>query len=108
MVPFLSFLRNSPSGSYEFLLFLLLFASLRFTAFCLWADRTDSLISKYKVGGLRLPQEVEMYLIIALLLLVMWAGGFMMFHVAGSLIHLLLLLAVISFVVHLVTGAKAA
>ena len=49
-----------------------------------------------------------MYLIIALLLLVMWAGGFMMFHVAGSLIHLLLLVAVISFVVHLVTGARAA
>ena len=49
-----------------------------------------------------------MYLIIALLLLAMWAGGFMMFHVAGSLIHLLLLLAVISFVVHLVTGARTA
>ena len=49
-----------------------------------------------------------MYLIIALLLLVLWAGGFMMFHVAGSLIHLLLLVAVISFVVHLVTGARAA
>jgi hypothetical protein len=49
-----------------------------------------------------------MYLIIALLLLVMWAGGFLMFHVAGSLIHLLLLVAVISFVVHLVTGARTA
>jgi hypothetical protein len=49
-----------------------------------------------------------MYLIIALLLLIMWAGGFLMFHVAGSLIHLLLLVAVISFVVHLVTGARTA
>ena len=49
-----------------------------------------------------------MFLVIALLLLVMWAGGFLMFHVASGLIHLLLLVAVISFVVHLVTGTRAA
>lgn len=49
-----------------------------------------------------------MFLVIALLLLVMWAGGFLMFHVASGLIHLLLLCAVISFVVHLVTGTRAA
>ena len=49
-----------------------------------------------------------MFLIVALLLLILWAGGFMMFHVASGLIHLLLLFAVISFVVHLVTGARAA
>jgi uncharacterized protein DUF5670 len=49
-----------------------------------------------------------MFLVIALLLLVMWAGGFLMFHVASGLIHVLLLCAVISFVAHLVTGARAA
>jgi hypothetical protein len=49
-----------------------------------------------------------MYLVIALLLLIMWAGGFLMFHVASGLIHLLLLLAVISFVAHLVMGARTA
>jgi hypothetical protein len=49
-----------------------------------------------------------MYLILALVLLVMWAGGFMMFHVAGGLIHLLLLFAVISVLVHFVTGARTA
>jgi len=32
-------------------------------------------------------------LVIALLLLILWAGGFLMFHVAGDLIHLLLLFA---------------
>jgi len=47
-------------------------------------------------------------LIIALLLLVLWASGFLMFHVASGLIHLLLLFAVISFVAHLFTGTKAA
>ena len=48
------------------------------------------------------------FLMIALLLLILWAGGFLMFHVASGLIHLLLLFAVVSFVVHLVTGSRTA
>jgi hypothetical protein len=48
------------------------------------------------------------FLVIALLLLLLWAGGFLMFHVASGLIHLLLLFAVVSFVVHLVTGSRTA
>jgi Family of unknown function (DUF5670) len=42
------------------------------------------------------------FLIISLLLLIVWAGGFLMFHVASGLIHLLLLMAVIFLVAHLV------
>jgi hypothetical protein len=37
------------------------------------------------------------------ILLVMWVMGFFAFHVAGALIHLLLLFAVISLVMHLFT-----
>jgi hypothetical protein len=48
------------------------------------------------------------FMVIALLLLLLWAGGFLMFHVASGLIHLLLLFAVVSFVVHLVTGSRPA
>ena len=48
------------------------------------------------------------FLVIALLLLIMRAGGFLMFHVASGLIHLLLLFAVISFVAHLLMGARTA
>ena len=48
------------------------------------------------------------FMAIALLLLLLWAGGFLMFHVASGLIHLLLLFAVVSFVVHLVTGSRTA
>ena len=48
------------------------------------------------------------FLMIAILLMVLWAGGFLMFHVASGLIHLLLLFAVVSFVVHLVTGSRTA
>jgi Family of unknown function (DUF5670) len=48
------------------------------------------------------------FLGIALLLFVLWIGGFLMFHAAGILIHLLLLFAVISLIVHFVTGPKTA
>ena len=48
------------------------------------------------------------FLGIAILLLILWLGGFLMFHVASGLIHLLLLFAVISLIVHFVTGPKTA
>ncbi|MGA2922131.1 MAG: lmo0937 family membrane protein [Candidatus Sulfotelmatobacter sp.] len=48
------------------------------------------------------------FLVIALLLLILWAGGFLMFHVASGLIHLLLLFAVVSFVAHLIMGSRTA
>jgi hypothetical protein len=37
----------------------------------------------------------------------MWLLGFAAFHVAGGLIHLLLIVAVISLVVHLFAGRRA-
>jgi hypothetical protein len=48
------------------------------------------------------------FLVIALLLVIVWAGSFLMFHVASELIHILLLFAIISFVVHLFSGSKTA
>jgi hypothetical protein len=48
------------------------------------------------------------FMVIAFILLLMWVGGFVFFHVAGGLIHLLLLFAVVSFVVHLFTGTRTA
>jgi Family of unknown function (DUF5670) len=47
------------------------------------------------------------FLIAAILLAIIWLGGFVMFHVASALIHLLLLLALISLIVHFFTGARA-
>jgi len=38
----------------------------------------------------------------------MWLGGFVMFKSAGLLIHLLLLFAVISIIMHFVTGSRSA
>jgi hypothetical protein len=38
----------------------------------------------------------------------MWIGAFVVFHVAGALIHVLIVLAVVFFVIHLVSGRRAA
>jgi hypothetical protein len=48
--------------------------------------------------------EVTVFLIAFFVLLVMWAMGFLAFHVAGGLIHILIVLAVISLIVHLFRG----
>ena len=48
-----------------------------------------------------------MFLALFGILLVMWLMGFFAFHLAGGLIHLLLIIAVISLVVHFVRGRSA-
>jgi hypothetical protein len=45
-----------------------------------------------------------MFIIIAVVLVIAWLLGFAAFHVAGGLIHILLILAVISIVIHFVSG----
>jgi hypothetical protein len=46
------------------------------------------------------------FLILGLLLFLLWAGGFIVFHTAGFLIHALLVLAVISIIEHFFTGMR--
>jgi len=48
-----------------------------------------------------------MFLALFLVLFVLWILGFAAFHVAGGLIHLLLILAVISIILHFVRGRSA-
>ena len=43
---------------------------------------------------------------LAIILLILWALGFLAFHVAGGLIHLLLVIAVIVIVYRLITGRR--
>ncbi len=45
--------------------------------------------------------------IIAAILVVLWLLGFFAFHIAGGLIHILLVIAVIMIVLHFVTGRRA-
>jgi Family of unknown function (DUF5670) len=47
---------------------------------------------------------VSLWLVAALVLLVVWVLGWLAFHVAGGLIHLILVVAVISLVVHFLRG----
>ena len=48
-----------------------------------------------------------MFLVLFSVLLVAWLLGWTAFHVAGGLIHLLLIVAVISLIVHFVRGRPA-
>jgi Family of unknown function (DUF5670) len=55
------------------------------------------------------PQGASyMWIGIAILLLLLWAGGFFAFHVAGFFIHILLICAVVAFVIHFITGRRTA
>ena len=47
-----------------------------------------------------------MLVTLALILLIAWALGLGVFHVAGGLIHFLLLLAVVSILFHIIRGRR--
>jgi hypothetical protein len=50
--------------------------------------------------------KLEPFLKISLMLLIIWAASFLVFHVASVLIHMLLVVAVLFYVGHLVKGAS--
>ena len=43
---------------------------------------------------------------VAVVLVVLWALGFLAFHVGGGIIHILLVLAIIAVIVQLVQGRR--
>jgi hypothetical protein len=47
-----------------------------------------------------------MLITLAIILVILWALGFLAFHVTSGLIHLLLVIAVIVIIVRLVTGRR--
>jgi len=47
-----------------------------------------------------------MFLLLAIVLLILWVGGFFVMHISSFLIHLLIIFAVISLVIHLISGRK--
>ncbi|MEG9435846.1 lmo0937 family membrane protein [Edaphobacter sp. HDX4] len=49
-----------------------------------------------------------MFLILAVVLFVIWIASFLVFKTAGILIHLLLLFAILSVVMHFISGKRAA
>jgi hypothetical protein len=49
-------------------------------------------------------RDSPIFIILFVVLLVLWLGGFLVFHVASAMIHLLLVLAVVSLLFHLLRG----
>jgi hypothetical protein len=47
-----------------------------------------------------------MLITLAIVLIILWALGFVAFHVGGALIHLLLVIALIVIVVRLLSGRR--
>ncbi len=47
-----------------------------------------------------------MYLVLFLVLLFLWLMGWTAFHVAGGLIHILLVFALISLIMHIFRGSR--
>jgi hypothetical protein len=53
-------------------------------------------------------ETMSIWTILFAVLLIAWIGGFTVFHAAGGLIHLLLVFAVISLILHFVLGTRTA
>ena len=51
---------------------------------------------------------MSIWTILFVILLIAWITGFGVFHVAGVFIHLLLVIALISLILHFVTGRSVA
>jgi hypothetical protein len=64
--------------------------------------------SSWTDGSTDRTKELSMFMTLFVVLLVLWLLGFFAFHVAGGLIHILLIIAVIALVIHFVRGRGAA
>ena len=42
-----------------------------------------------------------MWLAFAIILLLLWLGGFLVFHIAAFALHILIIVAIVAFVIHL-------
>ena len=51
---------------------------------------------------------MSIFTILFVILLIAWIMGWGVFHVAGAMIHLLLVVALISLILHFVRGPRAA
>jgi 4-hydroxybenzoate polyprenyltransferase len=57
--------------------------------------------------GERRRKEIGMLWALAVILIVLWLAGFLVVHVGGGLIHLLLVIAAIVLIYQFVTGRRA-
>jgi hypothetical protein len=48
-----------------------------------------------------------MWLALAIILVLLWVGGFLLFHIAAFALHILIIVAVVALVIHLFGGRRA-
>jgi hypothetical protein len=41
-----------------------------------------------------------MWLVLAIILFLLWAGGFLVFHIAAFALHILIIVAIVALVIH--------
>jgi predicted nucleic acid-binding Zn ribbon protein len=63
--------------------------------------------SKCSSLGRTQKKEALMFLILAIVLLMVWGVGSLAFHAVGAMIHLLLILALVSVIVHFVRDGRS-
>jgi hypothetical protein len=61
----------------------------------------------YSRATLHEERRSSMFLILAVVLVILWLGGFFVLHISSFLIHLLLIFAVISIIMNFVGGRRA-
>jgi flagellar basal body-associated protein FliL len=56
---------------------------------------------------IEVAKEGFMFIILAVVLVLLWLCGFFLLHITSFFIHILLIFAVISLIMHFVSGRKA-
>jgi hypothetical protein len=64
-------------------------------------------LSRQARQGNLFDERELMFLILAVVLVLLWLGGFFVLHVSSFLIHLLLIFALISIIMNFVGGRRA-
>ena len=64
-------------------------------------------LSRQARQGNLFDEREPMFLILAVVLVLLWLGGFFVLHVSSFLIHLLLIFALISIIMNFVGGRRA-
>jgi hypothetical protein len=47
-----------------------------------------------------------MWLALAIILVLLWVGGFVVFHIAAFALHILIIVAVVAFAIHIISGRR--
>ena len=66
----------------------------------------DWRVSRKVAGFMRCTEQEVTMLLIALVCLLLWVLGFMTTYTLGGLLHILLVVAVILFLVHIIQGSS--